>query len=124
MVALASGCRSILDSPGWRSVIGGVCIHLVLGTLYVWGIVTTAVTAHLRKFDPTLTYNRTLMVYATALLFQGLTMFLGGVLELHLGARLTCLLGGYILVLGTILSATATSFSALLFTNGVMFGIG
>jgi MFS family permease len=95
-----------------------------VGTLYVWGIITTAVTAHMRKYDPSLTYNDTLMVYATALLFQGLTMFLGGILEFQFGARLTCLMGGYLLVLGTILSATVTSFAGLLFTNGVMFGLG
>ena len=28
-----------LDS-GWRCVIGGVCVHLVLGSLYCWGNIT------------------------------------------------------------------------------------
>ena len=111
-------------SPGWKSVLGGFMIHLVLGTLYCWGIITTAVTAHLRKYHENLMYNQTLMVYSTALLFQGLTMLLGGLMGKWLGPRKTCLIGGYIIVLGTYLSALATSLSVLLITSGAMFGIG
>lgn len=69
----------------WQSAVGGFLIHLVLGTLYCWGIVTTAVTAHLRKYDRGITYNRTILVYSTSLGFQGATMLFGGCLESKVG---------------------------------------
>jgi len=114
----------IAQNRGWLCVFGGVLIHLVLGTLYIWGNITNAVTSYIRIYEPGVTYNDSLMVYATALAFQGATMFLGGVIERKIGARKTCLIGGYVLVLGTLLSATAKSLGALIVTDGVLFGIG
>lgn len=70
-----SSSFSILSSTsigkGWRTVLGGFIIHLVLGTLYIWGNITNVVTSYLRRFDDSITYNDTLTVYATALGFQG-----------------------------------------------------
>jgi MFS family permease len=109
---------------GWKSVIGGFFIHLVLGTLYLWGNITQAVTAHLRKYDPSITYNDTLLVYACALAGQGLFMIAGGLIEAKIGARKCCLLGGTILVSGTLLSSSATTLTHLLLTNGILFGVG
>ena len=109
---------------GWKSVIGGFLIHLVLGTLYLWGNITEAVTAHLRKYDESITYNDTILVYACALAGQGCFMIVGGLIEARIGARWCCLLGGAILVSGTLLSSTATTLSQLLITDGIMFGVG
>ena len=64
----------------WKNVLGGFLIHLVLGTLYIWANVTSAVTSYLRKFDESISYNDTLAVYAAALAAQGATMYLGGLL--------------------------------------------
>lgn len=109
---------------GYWCVAGGVSVHLTLGTLYLFANMTSAVTAHLRKFDSEITYQKTLLCFATALGAQGCTMLLGGLLEKRYGARKTVLLGGYILVLGTFLASTATSLAELIIYNGVMFGIG
>lgn len=78
----------------------------------------------MRRFDQSLTYNDTLMVYATALGMQGCTMLLGGLLERRIGSRSTAMIGGYLIVLGTFLSAFAESLPALLLTDGLMFGSG
>jgi MFS family permease len=112
------------DYHGWKSVIGGFFIHLVLGTLYLLPNITQAVTAHLRKYDDSITYNDTLLVYASALAGQGLFMIAGGLIEAKIGARKCCLLGGTILVAGTLLSAAATTLNHLLLTDGIMFGMG
>ena len=112
------------DFHGWKSVVGGFLIHLVLGTLYLWGNITEAVTAHLRKYDNTVTYNDTLLVYACSLAGQGSFMVIGGLIEAKIGARRCCLIGGSILVAGTLLSSLATTLNALLLTNGIMFGVG
>lgn len=112
------------DFHGWKSVLGGFFIHLVLGTLYLWGNITEAVTAHLRKYDSSITYNDTLLVYACALAGQGSFMVIGGLIEAKIGARNCCLVGGSVLIAGTLLSSVATSLNTLLLTDGIMFGIG
>jgi hypothetical protein len=55
---------------GIKSVIGGFLIHVVLGTLYLWGNITTAVTSYIRRYENTVTYNQTLSVFASALFAQ------------------------------------------------------
>ena len=109
---------------GWLNVVGGFLIHLVLGTLYLWGNITIYVTAYMRKFAPATTYNDTLMVYATAIGVQGAFMTIGGIIESRIGPKYCCLLGGYILVTGILLASTATSLFELIAYNGVFFGMG
>ena len=57
---------------------------------------------------------------------QGATMFAGGLLEMKIGPRYTALLGGFVMSGGVMLSAVAVkvSFWLLLFTYGVLFGVG
>ena len=109
---------------GWLNVIGGVLIHLVLGTLYLWGNITIYVTAYMRRFAPETTYNDTLMVYAAAIGVQGFFMSIGGIIESRIGPKYCCLLGGWILVAGVLLTPTATSVFELIVYNGVFFGVG
>ena len=59
-------------TEGFNCAIGGFLIHLVLGTLYCFGNLTTYITSYLRKFDNTITYENTLTIYAFALGFQGI----------------------------------------------------
>ena len=51
-------------------------------------------------------------------------MIIGGLIEAKIGARKCCLLGGSILVAGTLLASMATSLNVLLLTDGIMFGMG
>ena len=99
-------------------------MHLVLGTLYCWGNLTTYVTARLRLFDASITYDRTLLVFATCLGCQGCTMLAAGVVENRIGAKYTCLLGGYVLTAGVLLSSEAKSLFSLVLFNGAFFGMG
>jgi hypothetical protein len=49
---------------GGRSVIlGGVLVHLCLGTVYTWGNLSVYVTSRLKSFHPSLTYADTVIVY-------------------------------------------------------------
>lgn len=105
-------------------MLGGFLIHLVLGTLYLWANITSGVTSYLRKYDPSVNYNHTIMVYASALAAQGSTMLLGGLISQRIGARLCCLLGSFILISGTFLASISTTVSQMIITDGIMFGIG
>jgi len=51
-------------------------------------------------------------------------MFLGGVLEKTIGPKYTCLIGGYLIVIGTLLSSFMTSLNGIIITEGILFGIG
>lgn len=83
-----------------------------------------AVTSRIRKFEPTVTYNDTLIVYATALGFQGFFMLVGGISERLLGLKTTVLIGGYTLSLGVYLASRAESLYSLIFFYGFMFSVG
>jgi MFS family permease len=109
---------------GWSTVVGGFCIHLVLGTLYCWANVTSAVTSRLRSVDPSVTYNETINVYATELVSQGFTMLLGGLLSERIGTRRTCLLGALLLVIATFGAAASDRLWSLILCQGVLFGSG
>lgn len=111
-------------NKGWQTVLGGFLIHLVLGTLYLWANITSGVTSYLRKYDSSVNYNHTIMVYASALAAQGSTMLLGGLISQRIGARLCCLLGSFILISGTFLASVSTTVSQMIIADGIMFGIG
>ena len=111
-------------SSDWKPVLGGFCIHLVLGTLYLWANITNVVTSHLRKYDSSITYDRTLIVYISAVAAQGSLMLVGGLIQSKIGCKRTVLIGGWIIVIGTFLSSFATSLASLIFFDGILFGVG
>jgi MFS family permease len=108
----------------YKSVLGGFLIHLVLGTLYNWANITSAVTSYIRAFNPSITYSDTLSVYTTMLAFQGATMYIGGHIAHRFGTRRTIIFGGFFLTSSMWLSGSAQSLASLLFTHGCLFGIG
>lgn len=116
--------RNSAQRKGWSCVAGGFLIHLVLGTLYCWANITSAVTSYIRIYDPSVTYGQTLGVYTCQLALQGCFMFLGGFIGHRIGTRNITFIGGTILSIGIFLASTAKSLPFLLLTNGCMFGIG
>ena len=104
---------------GQLAVFGGFLIHLVLGCLYLWPLVSPAVTAYLRGFDSSITYHDTIMVYASAVGTQGISMLFGGYMEPNLGPRTTLIIGSTILVMGTFLASQATTLFEMCLYDGV-----
>eukprot|EP01031_Cornospumella_fuschlensis_P039062 gene39062-47523_t len=108
----------------WLTVFGGFCIHLVLGTLYLWANITSAVTSRLKAFHAEITYNDTILVFASALLAQGSMMMIGGLLSQSIGPKKTCALGGCVIVAGALGASSSTTLASLVFCQGVMLGLG
>jgi MFS family permease len=118
-----------MEARGWRIVIGGVILHLTLGTLYCFGNIQTylvsymrahaADSADLRKSDST-------WIFTLATTGQAIAMFFGGRLEQKIGPRWTVLLGGWITSGAVALTALTCSVSKWLvfLTYGLLFGIG
>jgi len=99
-------------------------MHLALGTIYCWGNMTTYVTSYLRKFDESLTYKQTLLVFALATVGQAMTMFLGGLSYQKLGPRWSALIGSVFVSGSVALSSTMTHIVPFALLDGLVFGVG
>ncbi|XP_035693942.1 oxalate:formate antiporter-like [Branchiostoma floridae] len=113
---------------GWIAVLGGVLVHLTLGTIYTFGNMNPYLTSYIRlKSSPSdLTYKVSVWVFSLQGAGQGLSMFVGGYISRRIGPRWTALLGGWFMSAGVILTyfTVSHSFYAILATYGLMFGLG
>lgn len=75
---IMASAQSQLKWGGVRVAFGGFVMHLALGTMYTFGNATSYLTSHLRKYDPSITYQHMLLVFALQIVGQATTMFLGG----------------------------------------------
>lgn len=103
-------------------------IHFSLGTIYTYGNLSPYITSYIRNQSSphNLRIGTTSLVYASAVVSQGVSMFLGGWLDRKIGPRLTTMAGGLVMSGGVMLSyfAIKLSFWMFTFTYGVMFGLG
>ncbi|KAH9498550.1 hypothetical protein Btru_007039 [Bulinus truncatus] len=115
-------CRGLLV------VVGGMLIHLSLGTLYTFGNLNPYITSFMRSYGSasSLTYTECTWVFALAAMGQGASMALGGLIEKRIGPKLTALLGGWCMSLGVMLTyfAIKQSFALTIITYGAVFGFG
>ena len=103
-------------------------VHFTLGTIYTFGNMAPYIVSYIRNQSQPedLTNPTSSWIFACALMGQGGAMFSGGWLVKKIGPRFTTLLGGWIMSTGVALSyfAIKVSFWLLLFTYGILFGIG
>ncbi|CAM9804618.1 unnamed protein product [Ectocarpus sp. 4 AP-2014] len=115
-----------MPKPVRNVIIGGVLLHLALGTLYSWGCVQPYVTSYIsRLHDPTVTIQDTSIVFAFAGLGHSLTSPFVGLLQdkKRLGLRGTAVVGASLVALATLASSMATSVFELASLNAVL-GVG
>jgi len=103
----------------WIVVIGAILIQLALGTIYSWGTLTIFVSPYLNEAREVTVY-----IFGAGLLTFALVMILAGQLQQKYGPKKIAILGGILLGIGVILSATMTTFIGLLITYGIIFGAG
>ncbi|XP_033733057.1 oxalate:formate antiporter-like isoform X2 [Pecten maximus] len=113
---------------GYIVIVGGILVHLSLGTVYTFGNMTPYMTSYMRKKNVSaeLTYADSLWISAVATMGQGASVFIGGILQRKLGTRLTTLLGGWISSAGVLLTyfTIKSSFGLTALTYGGLFGFG
>ena len=109
-------------------LLAGFAIHFSLGTIYTYGNLSPYITSYIRNQSSPhdLRIGTTSLVYAFAVISQGVSMFLGGWLDHKIGPRITTMAGGLVMSGGVMLSyfAIKLSFWMFTFTYGVMFGLG
>ncbi|XP_070558337.1 apicoplast pyruvate carrier 1-like [Ptychodera flava] len=115
----------------WRgmvAVVGGIFIHLTLGTMYTFGNLSPYLVSYIRERSKpsNLTYEMATWIFATVSIVHGSFMYFGGLLDKKLGARLTVLIGCIIQSAGVFLTyfSIKHSFYLVIITYGVMFGLG
>lgn len=116
---------------GHISVLGGILIHLSLGTLYTFGNMLPYLASYMAykhnndKHAYDLYTDILTWVYAGQIAGQATTLAIGGKLEHYIGPKWTSLVGGWTMSCGVLLTYFACeNIVATLFTYGLAFGGG
>lgn len=113
---------------GYVTILGGIIVHLTLGTLYCYGNMAPYAASYIRKYSSPsdIRYQEMTFILAAMAVGQGSCIQVGGFLEKLIGVRLSTLLGGLLMCSGVALSAFTIklSFYWLLVTYGLLFGMG
>lgn len=110
------------------SLIGGVLVHLTLGTIYTYSNMAPYIISYIRSnaHPVRLRGVDAPWVFASAAVGQSLSMYFGGLLAYKLSVRLATASGCLTLVCGILLSylTIKVSYWVFLVTYGIMYGIG
>uniref|UniRef100_B8HQT7 Major facilitator superfamily MFS_1 n=1 Tax=Cyanothece sp. (strain PCC 7425 / ATCC 29141) TaxID=395961 RepID=B8HQT7_CYAP4 len=111
------GCPA--NQGRWFLIPLGMIILLCLGSVYSWSIFRTPLENELG-----ISATESLLPYTFVLVFYAALMPITGFYIPRIGTRVTTAIGGIIVGLGYILSSFATQIGILVFTYGVIAGIG
>jgi len=115
--------QSFLEKyAGPLTLLGGVCIHLVLGTFYLWGAIAIYVTSYLRDFDDSITISLLLSISPLTVIGLNLGLFFGVPLSEKVGPRKVLAAGICLISLVVFLASFAKSFIMLAALYGFAFG--
>ncbi|XP_026193764.1 uncharacterized protein LOC34619819 [Cyclospora cayetanensis] len=107
---------------GASCLLGGVLLHIALGTVYTFGVSSVYLISFLKnRTDPTLRISASATLMAAEFSAMAIGMPLGGALE-----RKVSLLGGFVFVSGVYASkfTIAYGFLPFLLSYGVLYGFG
>jgi len=90
---------------GILTIIGGFCMHLVLGSMYTWASILPYIGSKLHYYNPDTTLESTLFFIPINELAINFTMPLGGVLEKKMSGKLLMLIGTFCIGMGNIVCA-------------------
>lgn len=121
--AAENGEFSIQDCRALLAIVGGTMLHLIVGVKIMWGCITPYVTSYLNKFDSSVNFNSTLHVYTAVIFGQTISMYIGGLMEIALGPKLTALIGTVLISGGTFFSSYCVHLKQLLACQAIV-GIG
>lgn len=114
-----------LDKKRWVILTAACLINLCLGSIYAWSVFASSMTEY---FNTALQLNVTAgdlaIVYTIANAVGPITMISGGWFNDRLGPKKVIALGGIMFGGGMILSGFATSVSYLVFSYGIVAGLG
>ncbi len=107
------------NNAGWIVTFAALGINLILGILYSWSILKKAMVA-----DWDWTNTEASLPYTVCIAVLAFVTIFGGRLQDKYGPRIIALIGGLLFGAGLIGSAFATSPTMMVFTFGVISGLG
>lgn len=110
------------DTPplrAWLIVAAALGINLILGALYAWGVIAKALVTQLSwtKTQASLPFTVSTAAFA-------ITMIFAGRWQDKIGPRVVAMIGGIIFGLGLFTSAFSTTHWMMMFTFGILGGMG
>ncbi|CAI2368754.1 unnamed protein product [Moneuplotes crassus] len=107
---------------GFICIFGGICIHLFLGCLFLYGNIQVYITSYFHIYDPSINLNKTVIIATIMGVLQGLTVIFGPFVMKRVHPKLILLVAGSIGVGGIFGSTFMTNFTyfAMLFS---LFGL-
>lgn len=112
-----------LTKKRWLILAASCLVNLCIGSLYAWSVFATPEAEHLRSLTGREISNIAL-VFTVANSVGPITMISGGFVNDRLGPKWVVLIGGLMFGLGMILSGFAKSFGMLMFSYGILVGLG
>lgn len=112
-----------LTKKRWLILASSCLVNLCIGSLYAWSVFATPEAEYLRALTGREIANIAL-VFTVANSVGPITMISGGFVNDRLGPKWVVLTGGVMFGLGMILSGFAKSFGMLMFSYGILVGLG
>lgn len=114
-----------LDKKRWGILIICCLINLCIGSLYAWSVFSGPFAARLSELTgSSLTAADLALVFTMANAVGPVTMISGGAINDKLGPKWVIFTGGLVFGSGMMLSGFATTTMALVFSYGVLIGLG
>lgn len=102
--------QQAFNRQGYRVVFGGVLIHLVLGTFYLWGGISIYVASYLRHYDPDITIDLVKGVFPFMMITINAGMSLGVKLANRFGPKIVIGIAMLVFCFSTFVCGFITSF--------------
>ena len=103
----------------WLIVVGALLIQIALGAIYAWSVFRMPL-----QNEIGISATQASLPFSFVLIFFALATVLGGRLQDKLGPRTVALLGGLMLVAGMMLASFARGIGMLVFSYGILGGVG
>lgn len=98
-------------------------IHLVIGSVYQWGIINVYITSYYRLIDESLTLESTAIAFPVMMICIGFTMKLGLVLAKKTHPLIVMIVGQFLSALMILLSSFMPNIWLFILFYGVLFGL-
>ena len=106
---------------GKLAVLGGMSIHLMIGSFYLWGTISTYVVAYFRQHDsPTFTIATANILFPVSSVMNCLFNNVGLFLSSKFGSRKATLICSLLNVMAVFLSSLTTNFWVFFGLYGIM----
>eukprot|EP01017_Pseudomicrothorax_dubius_P015905 TRINITY_DN1813_c0_g1_i6.p1 TRINITY_DN1813_c0_g1~~TRINITY_DN1813_c0_g1_i6.p1 ORF type:complete len:400 (+),score=51.43 TRINITY_DN1813_c0_g1_i6:95-1294(+) len=112
-----------LKCEGWRVLIGGILLHMILGVFYLWGGISVYVASYFRQYDDSITIKMMAGVFPYMNIACNSSLSFGVKLAERFGHKLVMLVGMCIICSCVFAASFVTNFYLFVFVYAVLIGV-